>query len=187
MIGAEVEHVRGEADEREPQPPRAWAAPLRGYPADSSGPGYRHSAALDRRQRKLLGWRIRILGLTEAITPEHEDFGVLDESVGDRRGDGGIEENVAPVGERCVGGYDCGTFLAMAGGDNLIEEVRRLLVEGQISKFVADEQRGLGIGLELADEGMIDLGGEQVIEHVHGGGEQEDRKSTRLNSSHLGI
>ena len=47
----------------------------------------------------------------------------------------------------------------MAGGDNLIEEVRRLLVEGQISKFVADEQCGLGIGLELADEGMIDLGG----------------------------
>ena len=53
----------------------------------------------------------------------------------------------------------------MAGGDNLIEEIRRPLVEGQISKFVTDEQRGLGIGLELADEGMIDLGGEQVIEH----------------------
>ena len=51
MIGAEVEHVRGEADEREPQPPPAWVAPLRGYPADSSGPGYRHSAALDRSQR----------------------------------------------------------------------------------------------------------------------------------------
>ena len=110
---------------------------LRGYPADSSGPGYRHSAALVWSQRKLLGWRIRILGLTEAVAPEHEDLGVLDEPVGDRRGDGRIEENVAPVGERCVGGYDCGTFLAVAGGDDLIEEVRRLLVEGQISKFVA--------------------------------------------------
>ena len=32
---------------------------------------------------------------------------------------------------------------------------------------------GLGIGLELADQGVIDLGGEQVIEHVHGGGEQD--------------
>src|ERR1019366_7962402 len=69
MIGAEVEHVRREADERERQPPPAWAAPLRGYPADSSGPGYRHSAALDRSQRKLSGWRIRILGLTEAVAP----------------------------------------------------------------------------------------------------------------------
>src|ERR1017187_9216627 len=95
MIGAEVEHVRGEANGRRPKPPPAWAAPLRGYPADSSGPGYRHSAALDRCQRSLLGWRIRILGLTEAIAPEHEDLGVLDEAVGDRRGDGGIEENVA--------------------------------------------------------------------------------------------
>src|SRR5450755_2403041 len=104
----------GEAKEREPKPPPAWVAPLRGYPADSSGPGYRHSAALDRSQRKLLGWRIRILvGFTEAIAPEQEDLGVLDEAVGDRRGDGRIEENVAPVGEWCVGGYDCGTFLAL--------------------------------------------------------------------------
>jgi hypothetical protein len=47
------------------------------------------------------------------------------------------------------------------------------LVEGQISKFVADEQCRLGIGLEFADEGMIDLGGEQVIEHVHCGGKQD--------------
>ena len=109
---------------------------MRGYPADSSGPGYRHSAALARSQRKLLGWRIRIPGLTEAIAAEQEDLGVLDEAVGDRRGDGRIEEYVAPVGEWCIGGYDCGTFLAVACGDNLIEEVRRLLVEGQISKLV---------------------------------------------------
>src|SRR5580765_3743923 len=170
MIGAEVEHGGTKPNEREPQPPPAWAAPLRGYPADSSGPGYRHSAALDRSRRKLLDRRTRVLGLAEAVAAEHEDLGVLDEPVGDCRGDGRIEENVAPVGERCVGGYDCGTSLAVAGGDNLIEEVRRLLVEGQISKFVTDQQRGLGIGLELADEGMIDLGGEQVIEHVHGTG-----------------
>ncbi len=97
-------NIGGEdADEREPKPPLALAAPLRGYPADSSGPGYLHSAALDRSQRKLLGWRIRILvGLTEAVAPKQEDLGVLDEAVGDRRRDGRIEEDVAPVGERCV-------------------------------------------------------------------------------------
>ena len=33
----------------------------------------------------------------------------------------------------------------MAGGDDLIEEIRRLLVQGQIPKFVTDEQGGLGI------------------------------------------
>src|SRR5260370_37444464 len=96
----------GEGDEREPQPPPAWAAPLRGYPADSSGPGYINSAALDRSQRKLLGWRIRILELTEAVAPEHEDIGVFDEPVGDRCGDGRIFENIAPVGAQCGGGYD---------------------------------------------------------------------------------
>ena len=123
---------------------------MRGYPADSSGPGYRHSAALDRSQRKLLGWRIRVFGLAEAVATEHEDLGGLDEPVGDSRGDGRIEENVAPVGERCVGGYDCGTFLAVAGGNDLIEEIRRLLVEGQIAKLVTDEQCGLGIRWEAS-------------------------------------
>jgi hypothetical protein len=42
------------------------------------------------------------------------------------------------------------------GGDDLIEEVRRLLVDGQISKFTNEESR-FGICLELADEGVIDL------------------------------
>ena len=55
----------------------------------------------------------------------------------------------------------------------MIEEIRRLLVEGQIPKFVTDEQCRFGIRLEFPDEGVIDLGGEQVIEHVHGGGEQD--------------
>ena len=83
--------------------PAPSSAPLRGYPADSSGPGYRHSAALDRSQRKLLGWRSRILvGLTEAVAPEQEDLGVLDETVSDRRRDGRIEKDVTPVGERRV-------------------------------------------------------------------------------------
>jgi hypothetical protein len=61
----------------------------------------------------------------------------------------------------------------MAGGDDLVEEIRRLLVQGQIPKFVTDEQCGFGIRLEFPDEGVIDLGGEQVIEHVHGGGKQD--------------
>src|ERR1035437_2844634 len=142
----------------EPKPPPAWAAPLRGYPADSSGPGYRHSAALDRCQRSLLGWRIRILvGLAEAIAPEQEDLAVFDETVGDGRRDDRNEEDVAPVGERSVGSDDCGPLLAVAGGDDLIEEVRRLLVESQIPELITNQESGFGIRFELAKEGVIDL------------------------------
>jgi hypothetical protein len=130
-------NMRGEnVNEREPKLPPLVSA-VEGLPGDSSGPGYRHSAALARSQRKLLGWRSRILGFAEAIAAEQEDLGVLDEAVGDRRGDGCIEEYVAPVGERGVGGYDCRTLLAVAGGNDLIEEIRRRLVEGQIAKLVA--------------------------------------------------
>ena len=55
MIGAEVEHEGG--IEEEPQEGnqsgdqadlRPSAAPLRGYPTDSSGSGYHHRATLDR-------------------------------------------------------------------------------------------------------------------------------------------
>ena len=61
----------------------------------------------------------------------------------------------------------------MARGDDLIEEIRGLLIERQVAKFVNDEQRGLGVGLQLADQRVIDLRSEQVIQHVHGGGEQD--------------
>ena len=61
----------------------------------------------------------------------------------------------------------------MTGGDDLVEEIRRLLVKGQIPKLVTDEQCRLRIRLEFPDEGMINLGGEQVIEHVHGSGEPD--------------
>src|SRR5690606_25951622 len=39
MIGAEIEH--GQEDGREREAPAPSPAPLRGYPADSSGSGYR--------------------------------------------------------------------------------------------------------------------------------------------------
>lgn len=41
------------------------------------------------------------------------------------------------------------------------------------SRVVHDQERGLGVSLQLADERMIDLRGQQMIQHVHGGGEQD--------------
>jgi hypothetical protein len=72
MIGAEVEHRWEQEQEREPGwLPAPSSAPLRGYPADSSGPGYRHSAALACLPAELLGRRIRVLiRLTNAVAAE---------------------------------------------------------------------------------------------------------------------
>ena len=79
--------------------PAPSSAPLMGYPADSSGPGYYHSAALAC-CRQLLGRQIRILiGLTNAVTGEEEDLGVLYEPVRDRGGNRGVVEDVSPLGE----------------------------------------------------------------------------------------
>jgi hypothetical protein len=105
---------------------------LRGYPADSSVAGYHHSAALDRGQRgKLVGWRIGILvGFSQAVAAQQKDFGVLDQAVGDGGCDGGVVEDVAPLGKGSVRGDDGGTLVAVTSGDDLIEKIRSLLIKG---------------------------------------------------------
>ena len=47
-----------------------------------------------------------------------------------------------------------------------------MLVERHIPRFVADEQARLGIEPQLANHGMIGLRSMQLIEHVHGVGEE---------------
>ena len=89
---------------REPKPPRPLAAPLRGYPVDSSI----RDIATARRMiaaGELLSRRCgTILGFAEAVATEEQDLRVFDETIHDSRGDGGVEENVAPVREGSVGG-----------------------------------------------------------------------------------
>lgn len=58
---------------------------------------------------------------------------IFHQAVGDGRGRGGIEKDVAPLGERSVGSDDRALVLAMAGGDQLIEEVRGLPIQRDIS------------------------------------------------------
>jgi len=102
MIGAEVEHVRRGRKRAGAEAPARLVSAVEGLPGGLLRPGISPQRGACLEPAKLLGWRIRVLGLTEAIAAEQEDLGVLDEAVGDRRGDGRIEENVAPVGERCV-------------------------------------------------------------------------------------
>ena len=135
--------------------------------------GYRTARRLLGADPKLRGRRMRIFGLSQAVATQQKNLGIFYQAVGDGGGDGRVEEDVAPVGERSVRGDNGGTLLAVPCGDDLIKQIRGLLIEGQIPKLVHDEGRGLGVGLELADQRVIDLRGEQMIQHVHGGGEQD--------------
>jgi len=77
-----------------------------------------------------------LLGIADAWAPEQEDLGVLNQPVGDCGGNGRVIENIAPVGKRRVGGNNSRSFLAVAGGNNLIKQVRGLLIERQVTKLV---------------------------------------------------
>ena len=80
---------------------------------------------------RLLGgrWIEMSIALPKAVAAEQEDLGVLDETIGDDRGDGGVVEDVSPVGEGSVRGDNGGAFVTVAGGDHLIEQIGALLVE----------------------------------------------------------
>jgi len=79
---------------------------------------------------------LALITFAEALASEQEDLGVFHQAIGDGSGDGGVIEDVAPVGKSCIGRNQRAAFMAVAGGDDLIEEVGRLLVEGKISKLV---------------------------------------------------
>ena len=61
----------------------------------------------------------------------------------------------------------------MPCADDLEEEVGALWPQGEITDFVTDEEsRGLVV-VEFFEEGSIGLGGDEVIDHVDGAGEED--------------
>jgi hypothetical protein len=77
------------------------------------------------------GWILA--GLAQTVAAQQEDFGVFNQTIGNRHRNGCIEEDVAPVGKRGICCDDGGTLLAMARRDNLIEEIGSLLIERQVT------------------------------------------------------
>ncbi len=102
--------------------------------------GYRHRAAPDLSQpsHRLFSRRLALIAFAEAFAPEEEDLGVFHQAIGDGGGDGGVIEDVAPVGEGCIGSNERAALMAVASGDNLIEEVGSLLIERKISQLIDD-------------------------------------------------
>ncbi len=96
--------------------------------------GYRHRAAPDLSQlpNVLFRGRLALIPFAEAFACEEEDLGVFHQAIGDGGSNGGVVEDVAPVGESCIGSNERAALMAVAGGDNLIEEVGSLLIERDI-------------------------------------------------------
>src|SRR5260370_3011937 len=123
-----------EARKREPNLPPPRAAQLRGSPAGLLRVGLSHRAAPELEPSSSCNWwGLALIWFPQAVAAEEEDFGVLHQAVGDGGGDGGVVQDIAPVGERCVGRDGSRTALAMARGDHLIEEVGSLLVEREVA------------------------------------------------------
>jgi hypothetical protein len=51
----------------------------------------------------------------------------------------------------------------------LKEQIRALLVEAEIAQFVDYKGWRIGVDPRLANQRVIDVRGQQVIEHIHGG------------------
>ena len=138
MIGAEVEHKEGNQRAGVVAPAPVGSA-VEGLPDGLLRAGYRHRAAPDLSQpNRLFGWRLALITFAEAFASQKEDLGVFHQAIGDGGGNGGVVEDVAPVGESSVGRNERAALMAVASGDDLIEEIGSLLVERKISQFVDD-------------------------------------------------
>ena len=73
-----------------------------------------------------------------AVAFEADDVGVVDDAVDHGGGDGEVSEGVAPAGEGQVARHDQRCVFVVAG-DELEEQVRGVLVEGDVADFVDDE------------------------------------------------
>jgi hypothetical protein len=66
------------------------------------------------------------MGFAQDFAAEKNDLGVFDQAVGDGRGDGGVVEDIPPVGKGCVGGAERTSLVAVTSGNDLTESKRPL-------------------------------------------------------------
>ena len=112
--------------------------------------------------------------ILHAVTfPLDDDrLSVVEKSVEDRRRQRAVVvEDGRPLLERLVRGQNQGTvFIALA--DDLEQQVGALFVDGQIAKFVHDQDVGLEIFLHFRDEAAALMCGAEIVDRVDCGGKQ---------------
>lgn len=80
----------------------------------------------------MLGDKVRVLPHAIACPFDLDDEGVMQEPVEQCRGDHGVAEEFAPLGETAVGGEDHGTSF-VAGVDELEEQVHAVAIDGGVA------------------------------------------------------
>ena len=116
MIGAEVEHGGIKTREREPKLPRPWAAPLKVIRRTPPARNIAQSGACLLPTGLLTGRRMWIsAAFAKTVPAQQKDLGVLDETVRNGRGDGGVVKDAAPFGKCRVGGDERGALATVTG------------------------------------------------------------------------
>src|SRR5712691_4845250 len=106
-----------------------------------------------------------------AIALNDHRVAVVQEPVEDRRSENVVAEDLAPLPDELVGGDEKAALL-VAASDELEEEMRRSLLEGQIAELVDDQELGLGVEGELVGELAVELGAGERTEQRGGAGEE---------------
>ena len=89
-----------------------------------------------------------------AFAFDEDGFSVVQEAIENGGGEGAVVvEDFGPVFVGSVGGDDHGALL-VAKADDLEEEIGAMLVDGQKTQLVANEQRGCEVFLELGFEAI---------------------------------
>lgn len=102
---------------------------------------------------------------------DEHGLGVVQEAVEECRSQGGIVvEDLRPVFVGTIGRHD-GAALLVALADDLKQQIRAGLVDGQIAQFIEDEQRGLAVAVQGLFEPFGALCRGEGIDHLHGGSE----------------
>ena len=100
-----------------------------------------------------------------------DDLGIVDQAIDERDDTGGIGEDLAPFGERSVGGHQGGSFLVTAA-DQLEHQIGVAVGIGQIPDLVDCQELWPGVVAQAAAQRGVAVECAQIAEQLAGAGEQ---------------